>query len=249
MNCTKSALVTGGGSGLGRATAIAFAEAGAAVAVVDVTIEGGEETAHLIEAVGGRAIFVRADISRGDEVADMVAKCVSEFGRLDWAFNNAGVALDTFPIAECDQAIWDRTIAINLTGVWLCVKHECAQMLRQGGGAIVNTSSVMGLVSTPGCSAYSASKAGVIGITRSVALDYATRGIRVNAICPGIIGQTTMTDHPRIQENLAAMTQMIPAERLGSPREIADTVVWMCSERASYLTGQTITVDGGYTSR
>ncbi len=151
--------------------------------------------------------------------------------------------------AECDQAIWDRTIAINLTGVWLCVKHECAQMLHQGGGAIVNTSSVMGLVSAPGCSAYSASKAGIIGLTRSVALDYATRGIRVNAICPGIIGQTAMTDHPRVQENVDAMTQMIPAERFGSLREIADTVVWMCSELASYLTGQTITVDGGYTSR
>jgi len=249
MADTKSVIVTGGGSGLGRAAAIAFAEAGAAVTVVDVTTEGGEETAHLIETAGGRAIFVRADISQGDDVENMVAKCVAEFGRLDWACNNAGIMPEALPIAETDQAIWDRAIGINLTGTWLCVKHECAQLLRQGGGSIVNTSSVMGLVSNPGCSVYSASKAGIIGLTRSVAMDYATSGIRVNAICPGIIGQTAITDHPSVQDHADAFNQMIPVERFGSPREVADTMVWLCSDQASYITGQTISVDGGYTAR
>ncbi|SNS65892.1 NAD(P)-dependent dehydrogenase, short-chain alcohol dehydrogenase family [Sphingomonas laterariae] len=243
----RTAIVTGGGSGIGRAAAIAFAKAGTHVVLADVNRVAGEETAHLIEAAGARAIFTPCDITAADQVEAMVAAGVAAFGRIDHAFNNAGIAPPGRPIADMDEADWDRMIAVNLKGVWLCMKYECRQMLAQGGGAIVNTSSTMGVVSAPGLSAYSASKFGVVGLTKAVAMDYAAQGIRVNAICPGGIGGTAITDDPVHQSHMAQLTQATPMGRLGAPREIADAVVWLCSEGASYMTGQAITIDGGFT--
>lgn len=244
----KVAIVTGAATGIGRATALAFAKAGAQVVVADVAVTEAEETAHLIETSGGRAIFLRTDVSKTDDVEAMVKAAVTTFGRLDCAFNNAGVGSGGPAIDQTSEEDWDRTIAVNLKGVWLCLKHECIQMLRQGGGAIVNTASTMGVVSGPGLSAYSSAKSGVIGLTRSVALDYARQGIRVNAVCPGGIGQTAMTARPEALAAMEQMAQATPMGRLGNPVEIADAVLWLCSAQASYVTGQALTVDGGFTA-
>lgn len=244
----KVAIVTGAATGLGREAALAFARAGARVVLADVAAMDAEETAHLIATAGGKALFVPTDVTRADQVEAMVVTAVTEFGGLDYAFNNAGIAPRGVPVAEMAEADWSRTIAVNLTGVWLCLKHECAQLLRQGeGGAIVNTSSTMGVVSGPGLAAYSASKSGVIGLTRAVALDYARDRIRVNAICPGGIGGTAITDRPENKADMEQLAQMTPMGRLGVPREIGDAVVWLCSDQASYITGQALTVDGGFT--
>ena len=244
----KVAIVTGAATGLGREAALAFARAGARVVLADVAAVDAEETAHRIAAEGGKALFVPTDVTQADQVEAMVAAAVSKFGRLDYAFNNAGIAPRGAPVAEMADADWSRTIAVNLTGVWLCLKHECAQLLRQGeGGAIVSTSSTMGVVSGPGLAAYSASKSGVIGLTRAVALDYARNGIRVNAICPGGIGGTAITDRPENKADMEQLAQMTPMGRLGVPREIGDAVVWLCSDQASYITGQALTDDGGFT--
>lgn len=254
MNASKSseeaqkvAIITGGGSGIGRAAAQAFARNGARIVIADMATVAGEETAHLIESAGGKALFVRTDVSQNDEVEAMVADAVTTFGRLDYAFNNAGIGSGGAPITETMEADWDRTIAINLKGVWLCMKHECTHMLRQGGGAIVNTSSMMGMVSGPGISAYSASKAGVLGLTRSVALDFARQGIRVNAVCPGSVW-TAMTERPDARLAMERIAETTPMGRLGVPREIADAVVWLCSDQASFVTGQTFSIDGGFTA-
>lgn len=244
----KVAIVTGAATGLGREAALAFARAGARVVLADVAAMDAEETAHLIATAGGKALFVPTDVTRADQVEAMVVTAVTEFGGLDYAFNNAGIAPRGVPVAEMAEADWSRTIAVNLTGVWLCLKHECAQLLRQGeGGAIVNTSSTMGVVSGPGLAAYSASKSGVIGLTRAVALDYARDRIRVNAICPGGIGGTAITDRPENKADMEQLAQMTPMGRLGVPREIGGAVVWLCSDQASYITGQALTVDGGFT--
>lgn len=243
----RVALVTGAATGIGRETALAFAKACARVVVADVAVAEGEETAHRIEAAGGRAIFIRTDVASSEDVERMVATAVSEFGRLDYAFNNAGIAPRGRPVAEMPEEDWYRVMAVNLTGVWLCLKHECAQMLEQGGGAIVNTSSIMGVASGPGLAAYSASKTGVIGLTRSVALDYARSNIRVNAVCPGGIGETAITERADNKADMEQLKMATPMGRLGVPREIADAVVWLCSEQASFITGQALTVDGGFT--
>ena len=243
----KTAIVTGAATGLGRATALAFAAAGARVVVADIAAQAGEETAHAIVSAGGQALFLHTDVSRGEDVERMVATAVAEFGSLDCAFNNAGIALRGAPVAEMSEAEFDRAVAINLKGVWLCLKHESAQMLRQGGGAIVNTSSIMGVVSGPGLSAYSASKFGVVGLTRSVALDYARMGIRVNAVCPGGIGGTAITDAADNRADMEQLKLATPMGRLGVPREIADAVIWLCSSEASFVTGQSLAVDGGFT--
>ena len=240
----KVALVTGAGSGIGRATALAFARADASTVVVDISADAGEETVQLIQRAGGEAMFIRADVSLASDVSSMVTATVEKYKRLDWAFNNAGIATRNYvPIAEFSESEWDRMIAINLKGVWLCMKYQCQQMLKQNAGAIVNTSSIMGLVSRPGHSAYSAAKAGVIGLSRSVALDYAKNGIRVNVVCPGGI-HTPMTANP---DMVVRLTDQTPMSRLGEPREIADTVVWLCSEQSSFITGQVLAVDGGFT--
>ncbi|WP_373376143.1 SDR family NAD(P)-dependent oxidoreductase [Cupriavidus nantongensis] len=243
----KVAFVTGAATGIGRQTALSFASAGADVVLLDTATVAAEETAHAIEKAGARAIFIRADVSRGADVAGAIDQTIRSFGRLDFAFNNAGIAPRGAPICEFSEEEWDKTIAVNLKGIWLCMKYQCARMLEQGAGVIVNTSSIMGLVSGPGLSAYSASKAGVLGLTRSVAVDYASRGIRVNAICPGGIANTAITDRPENQDNMARLTLATPMQRLGEPADIASAVMWLCSPGASFVTGQAIAVDGGFT--
>jgi len=246
ISARRVALVTGAASGLGRETALAFARAGVSVAVADVAVPAGEETAHLIERAGGEAIFVRTDVTKADEVENLVDTTVRTFGQMDYAFNNAGIAQPGKPIAEYAEEDWDRIIAVNLKGVWLCLKYECGHMLKQKRGAIVNTSSIRGQVARAASSAYCASKAGVIGLTQSVALDYAKHGIRVNAICPGGI-DTPLTADPAVQQAMSGFVDAVPMGRMGEAGEIAHAVLWLCSNQASYMTGQAITIDGGYT--
>jgi NAD(P)-dependent dehydrogenase (short-subunit alcohol dehydrogenase family) len=241
----KVALVTGAGSGIGRASAEAFAREGAKVVVADVNAEGGEETVRRIKDEGGEATFVRADVSRAAEVERLVAQTIAAYGRLDYAHNNAGIGGGIASTADCPEDTWDRVIATNLKGVWLCMKYEIREMLGQGGGAIVNTASAAGLVGFRGISAYVASKHGVVGLTRTAALEYARRGVRVNAVCPGVI-RTGMTEEglqdPR---GLAQYEAMEPVGRIGMPEEVAAAVVWLCSEAASFVTGHAMAVDGG----
>jgi NAD(P)-dependent dehydrogenase (short-subunit alcohol dehydrogenase family) len=242
----KVALVTGGGSGIGRAAALTFAREGARVAVSDVVVEAGEETVQLIKNADGEAVFIKADVSQASEVEALIGKAVKAYGRLDCAHNNAGIEGNSAKIADYDEADWDRVIAINLTGVWLCMKYEIPQMLQQGGGAIVNTSSVAGLLGFRTGSAYVASKHGVLGLTKTAALEYAKSGIRVNAVCPGAIDTPMMgriTDHR--PHRAAKMAAGEPVGRMGTPQEIAEAVVWLCSDAASFVTGHPMTVDGG----
>ena len=243
----KVALVTGGSSGMGRASALAFARQGAKVIVADVDIKGGEDTVRMIEEFGGQAIFVKTDVSRSAEVEALVNKAVQTYGRLDYAHNNAGVEGMSAYTAELTEEDWDRTININLKGVWLCMKYEIPQMLKQGGGAIVNTSSVLGLGAVPKSPAYITSKHGVFGLTKAAAVEYAKAGIRINAVCPGIIA-TPMVE--RMIGNLQDHSLLIeqrPIERLGTPEEVAEAVVWLCSDAASFVIGHGMVVDGGKT--
>jgi NAD(P)-dependent dehydrogenase (short-subunit alcohol dehydrogenase family) len=246
----KVVLVTGGGSGIGRATALAFAREGAKVVVADVVVNGGEETVRMIKAASGEATFVKADVSKATEVEAMVKKAVETYGRLDCAFNNAGIEGAMAPTTDCTEENWDRVIAIDLKGVWLCMKYEIPQMLKQGGGAIVNTASVAGLVGFQGMPAYVAAKHGVNGLTKTAALEYAKSGIRVNAVCPGVI-QTPMVErffqaNPQASEGMSALE---PVGRLGKPEEIAEAVVWLCSDAASFVTGLPMAVDGALTAQ
>lgn len=247
----RVALITGGSSGIGRATALAFAREGAKVVVADYVVEGGERTVKMIKDAGGQAVFVKADVSRAKEVEAMVKKTVETYGRLDCAFNNAGVEGKIANTAECSEENWDRTIAINLTGVWLCMKYEIPEMLKQGGGSIVNTASVAGLVGFVGLPAYNASKGGVVQLTRTAALEYAKSGIRVNAVCPGVI-RTPMVERlldGSNQYNEATLTAGEPIGRMGKPEEIAEAVVWLCSDAASFVTGLPMAVDGGWVAQ
>ena len=250
----KVALVTGGGSGIGRASAVAFAREGAKVIVSDIDITGGEETVHLIQVAGGAATFIQADVARAAEVEALVKKGVKTYGRLDCALNNAGIQGEIRQTAECSEENWNRIIAINLTGVWLCMKHELAYMLPQGSGTIVNTASNFGLVGSQGMPAYSASKHGVLGLTKTAALEYAKVGIRVNAVCPGPT-QTPLVDRILSQQPRLA-TQIVetikarePMGRMGQPEEIAEAVVWLCTETASFVTGMALAVDGGFVAQ
>jgi len=242
----KIVLVTGGGSGIGRAASLALAKEGAKVAVSDVVVAGGEETVRLIKAAGSEATFIKADVAKAAEVEALIKKVVEIYGRLDCAVNNAGIEGAMTSTVDCSEENFDRIIAVNLKGVWLCMKHEIPQMLKQGGGAIVNTASVAGLVGFQGLPAYVASKHGVNGLTKTAALEYAKQGIRVNAVCPGVI-QTPMLDRlftsqPGVSETIAAME---PVGRLGKPEEIAAAVVWLCSDASSFVTGLPMAVDGG----
>jgi len=243
----RVALVTGGAAGIGRAAAIAFAQQGAKVAVCDLKRDRGQEVVAAIEREGGRAIFIEADVSRAADVEKVVGAAVKAYGRLDCAFNNAGIEGQLAPTGDCSEENFDRTIAVNLKGLWLCLRQEIQQMLRQGGGgAIVNMSSVAGLVGFANLPAYVASKHGVVGLTKSAALEYATKGIRVNAVCPGVI-HTEMIDRIT-KHDLAAEKQFVdmePMGRMGTPREIANAAVWLCSEQASFVTGQALAIDGG----
>jgi NAD(P)-dependent dehydrogenase (short-subunit alcohol dehydrogenase family) len=243
----KVALVTGAASGIGRQSALAFARAGARVVVSDVTVDAGEETVKMIEDAGGEAMFVRADVANAADVTALIAKAVEVYGRLDCAHNNAGIEGIVAPCAECTEENWDRTIAINLTGVFNCCKAELPQMVKQGGGCIVNTASVAGLVGFAGIPAYTASKHGVNGLTKQIALDYATQNIRVNSVCPGII-HTPMIDRftGGDPEALKAFTATEPIGRLGEPEEVAAVVVWLCTDAASFVTGINMPVDGAF---
>lgn len=245
----KTALVTGGGGGIGRASALAFAEAGARVAVVDVAEAAGRETVQLIEAAGGQAVFIQADVTRAADVEAMVTATVDAFGRIDCAFNNAGIEEEHMRLADCTEAVFDRIMNVNVKGVWLCMKYQLAQMMKQGGGSIVNTASVAGLVGAPKMSAYSGSKHAVLGLTKSAALEYGRKNIRVNAVCPGVI-RTAMFDRavladPKVGPSVA---QLHPIGRIGEPEEVAAVVLWLCSDAASFVTGHAHTVDGGLTA-
>ena len=244
----KVALVTGGAMGIGKITAQIFAREGARVVVVDIVTEGGEETVQLIKEAGGDALFVKCDVTNAKDVEAMVIKAVDTYGRLDCAFNNAGIAIPGTTV-ECSEEDWDRVLSVNLKGVWLCMKYEISQMLTQGGGVIVNTSSVGGLVGTPGIAAYTASKHGVVGLTRTAALEHVTAGIRVNAVCPGS-APTPMLDpvvnHPELK---AMLESKHPMGRFATTEEIAEAVIWLCSDRASYVTGVAFPVDGAVTAQ
>ncbi len=246
----KVAMVTGASAGIGRAAALAFAREGAHVALADIDVERGEATATEVEGLGVEATFIRADVSDGSSVADLVRGTVDRLGRLDFAFNNAGIEGVQAPTADCTVENWDRTIAVNLTGVFFCMREEIPRMLDHGGGVIVNNSSVAGLVGFPGIPAYTASKHGILGLTKTAALEYASQGIRVNAVCPGVIDTEMIT---RFTHGDAAVADQLletePVGRLGTPTEIADAVVWLCSERASFVTGHALAVDGGFVAR
>lgn len=242
----KVALVTGGTSGIGRETAILFAKAGAKVVVAGRREMEGNESVELVRTAGGEALFVKTDVSKAAEVENLVKKTVEKFGRLDVAVNNAGIEGKPAPIISQSEEDWDRTIAINLKGVWLCLKYEIRQMLKQGGGgAIVNMSSVIGLTGWAGAAGYSASKHGVIALTKTAALENARNRIRVNAVCPAVI-ETPMGERafgaPEVKKYSIGLH---PVGRFGKPMEVAEAVLWICSERASFMTGQPLVLDGG----
>ena len=246
----KVALVTGGGSGIGQATAVAMAREGARVAVSDLSKEGVEATVALINSAGGQSIAIAGDVTEETDVANMVARTVSAFGRIDCAFNNAGVSGRSVGPAgqrlhELSQSSVAKMFSVNLMGVFLCLKHEIAQMLAQGsGGAIVNTSSIAGLIGLPTSGHYVAAKHGVVGLTKTAAMEYAQDGIRVNCVNPGYI-KTPMTDEAMKTRYDELMTK-VPMNRLGVPEEIAEAVVWICSDKASFVTGASHIIDGGY---
>jgi NAD(P)-dependent dehydrogenase (short-subunit alcohol dehydrogenase family) len=245
----KVALVTGGGGGIGRATALAMVREGARVAVADFDAAAARDTVAQINAAGGQAITLTGDVTRTADVRAMVGDTIIAYGRLDCAFNNAGIAgyqVDAVgkKTAEWSEQSFDRMIAVNLKGVWLCMKEEIPRMQQQGGGAIVNTASIAGLIGLQTSSAYVAAKHGVIGLTKTAALEYADAKIRVNAVCPGFI-ETRMTESA-MQRRGEQILSGIPAGRLGQPGEIAEMVVWLCSDRASYVTGAAYNVDGGW---
>ncbi len=248
---SRIALVTGGGTGIGRASALALAREGAKVVVADVNVEAGEQTVDEVRKADGTATFVRADVSSGRDVEALIRQTTEVYGRLDCAFNNAGIAGEIgTPTHEYPEEGWDRVISVNLKGVWLCMKHEIAQMLEQGGGAIVNTGSIWGLVGAELASAYVASKHAVVGLTRAAALEYAQQGIRINAVNPGTI-RTPILDPfiAAIPDFESTMTARHPVGRIGMPEEVAEAVVWLCSDAASFVIGHTLSVDGGYTAQ
>jgi NAD(P)-dependent dehydrogenase (short-subunit alcohol dehydrogenase family) len=242
----RVAVVTGSASGIGRASAQAFAAAGAQVMVADVDAEGGGETAELIRAAGGDATFVRCDVTDEQSVAAMVEAAVRTYGKLDAAHNNAGISPVTGDTVACTRETWDAVLAVNLTGVWLCCKHQIPAMVRAGGGAIVNTSSGVGLVGIAAMPAYVASKHGVVGITKVAALDYATQGVRVHAICPGTVRTPLVEDKVKAGfYTLEHMAALAPMRRLAETDEIAAAAVWLCSDATSFVTGVALPVDGG----
>ena len=249
MKESRVAIVTGAAGGIGRATALTFANTGIRVVVADVNIAGAEETAHLIAQHGGEALAVHTDVTQASAVEALVQTTLDHFGRLDYAHNNAGIAYDALAgmVATADhtEEVFDRIISVNLKGVWLCMRYELPQMMAQGSGAIVNTASILGLVGSKGVAAYVASKHGVAGLTKTAALEYAQYGIRVNAVCPGVV------DTPMIAGVLAnpkmaqAWVNSQAIRRPGAPEEIANAVVWLCSDAASFVTGHMMVVDGG----
>lgn len=246
----KSALVTGGASGIGRASAIALANEGARVMVVDMSADGCDETCEMIKSNGGEAASHVCDVSDEHAVQGMVDASVAAFGQLDLAFNNAGISGAVAKTADYASDDWQRVLAVNLTGVWLCMKYEIPAMLNAGGGAIVNTASVAGLVGMGGSPAYVAAKHGVVGLTKNAALEYAKANIRINAVCPGGV-RTGMTEGAE-KVNPGLFDWLIKAEPMGrvaAPEEIASAVVWLCSDGASFMTGHALAVDGGFVAK
>lgn len=241
----KVAMVTGGGSGMGEAASLAFAREGAKVVVVDIDPASGSETVTRIERADGQALYQQADVSSESDVESVVRAAVDAYGALDCAFNNAGFVGSNAKIAEYLESEWDRLIDVNLKGVWLCMKYQIKQMLAQGGGAIVNNSSALGLVGG-GSGAYAASKHAVVGLTKTAALEYARDGIRINAVCPGPTATPPLLRLLDDPERRRRSAERIPMGRLGQPSEIAEAVLWLCSDAASFVTGSAFSVDGGH---
>ncbi len=250
----QTALVTGGAAGIGRATALTFAVEGAKVVVSDVDDKGGAETVAKIEKAGGTAMYVSADVSKPDAVKTLIAKAVAAYGKIDCAVNNAGIEGKIMPFTDQPEDNFDAIIGVNLKGTYLCLQAEIAEMLKSGGGTIVNLASIAGLIGFPGLSPYVASKHGVIGLTKNAALEYAKEGIRVNAVCPGGI-DTRMLDSLADQATSGAqssaemMNPLHPMGRIGTPQEVANLIVWLCSARAAFITGTAIPIDGGYVAQ
>ena len=245
----KTAMITGAGSGIGRSSALAFAREGANVLVSDINVQGGEETVQMIQESKGKAHFFQCDVSQSAQVEGLIEKTIQTFGGLDYAVNNAGVSMRPASTVELDEAEWDRVIGINLKSVWLCMKYEIPQMQKIGGGVIINVSSLAGIRGKEGTLAYTASKHGIIGMTKTAALEYAKEGIRINAVCPGLTesGMTAGLDHhPDIAQQLVAQ---IPMGHMGQSQNIADAVIWLCDNTASFITGHVLVIDGGQTIR
>jgi NAD(P)-dependent dehydrogenase (short-subunit alcohol dehydrogenase family) len=242
------ALVTGGSSGIGRATAIAFAREGAKVVVSDMADGLGEETVAMIRAAGGEARYARCDVRNALEVETLVSGTVRAYGRLDVAFNNAGIEGSMAPIAELSEESWQRVLNVNLTGAFLCMKYELARMLKQGSGSIVNNASVLGHLGFANAAAYSAAKHGLLGLTRCAALEYSAKGIRVNAVCPGFI-VTPLPERARSTAGSPAIEDLDAGKRMGRPEEVAEAVLFLSSSKASFIAGQPLLVDGGYVSK
>ncbi len=245
----KVVLVTGAAGGIGRAAALAFGRAGASVVVADVSVDGGHATAAMIVEQGGKALFVQTNVTKAHEVEALIDKVVNYYGRLDCAFNNAGIEEEHLPLAETDEAVFDRIMSVNVKGTWLCMKYEIRQMLKQGHGAIVNTASVAGLVGAPTQPAYAASKHAVVGMTKTAAAEYGRAGIRINSVCPGVINTTMLTRAlEREPQREKKLKNVHPIGRFGEAAEVADAALWLCSDQASFVTGHQLAVDGGLTA-
>jgi NAD(P)-dependent dehydrogenase (short-subunit alcohol dehydrogenase family) len=245
----KVVLVTGAAGGIGRAAALAFGKAGACVVVADVSVDGGHATAAMIVEQGGKALFVQTNITKANEVEALIDKVVNHYGRLDCAFNNAGIEEEHLPLADTDEAQFDRIMNVNVKGTWLCMKYEIRQMLKQGHGSIVNTASVAGLVGAPTQPAYAASKHAVVGMTKTAAAEYGRAGIRINSVCPGVINTAMLARAlEREPQREKKLKNVHPIGRFGEAAEIAEAALWLSSEHASFVTGHQLAVDGGLTA-
>ena len=246
----KVVIITGGSFGIGRATATAFAQRGAKVVIADLIEDKDAGTLKQIKAAGSEGIFVQCDVSKSNNVQALIDKCIETYGRLDYAFNNAGIEGVQATTHECSEENWDKIISVNLKGIWLCMKMEITHMLKSGGGTIVNCASVAGLVGFTGLPAYVATKHGIVGLTKTAALEYANQEIRVNAVCPGVI-HTAMVDRltGKSKEAEKQFTELEPVGRMGNAEEVAEAVAWLCSDASSFVTGIAMPVDGGFVAR